>query len=191
MKTNEFGLRLSGAGYAPSILEPERAGCALCGRTWGAKLDRHEPWGGANREKSKGLGLWVSLCHWGCHEGPGSVHDDPARARALRRWAQAQAMAVYGWDTAEWRRRFGKSEIAEGEALEPILREGLSEFGMLNSKFGMMEARPAGRGGRFVNRPYGGGAKEGTDCHTSAAALVRNDRSGGFRVCLDGPELPY
>ncbi|MBQ2633092.1 MAG: hypothetical protein IJF88_00710 [Oscillospiraceae bacterium] len=114
MMQNEFGVKLDRAGYAPSIMQRERCGCALCGREFGAKLDRHEPWGGlANRRKSQEFGLWVSLCHFGCHEGPGSVHDDPAKNRALRRMVQAQAMCVYGWSREEWIRRFGKSELAE------------------------------------------------------------------------------
>jgi hypothetical protein len=114
---NEFGIELDQAGYAPSIMEPARACCALCGRRFGVKLDRHEPWGGlANREKSKALGLWVSLCHFGCHEGPGSIHDDPELNRELRRRVQAQAMAVYGWDLDEWRSRFGKNELSDEDA---------------------------------------------------------------------------
>lgn len=117
-KRNEYGAELDRAGYAPSILQREDAGCAICGRTWGVKLDRHEPWGAANREKSKELGLWIKLCHDGCHEGPGSVHADGELARAWRRRAQRAAMKEYGWDVKEWRGRFGKSEIGEDEAEE-------------------------------------------------------------------------
>lgn len=116
---NEFGVELSRAGYAPSIMQHNEC-CALCGRSWGAKMDRHEPWGAANRQKSKELGLWVTLCHFGCHEGPGGVHDDGALARQFRKDAQRAAMLRYGWSLAEWIRRFGKSELTEAEAARII-----------------------------------------------------------------------
>ena len=178
--TNEFGIRLDGNGYAPSIMERNRTStpggggmygsggsCWLCGRSFGAKLDRHEPWGGlANRTKSKELGLWVSLCHWGCHEGPGSVHDDPALNRALRRRTQAQAMCVYGWDLDEWRRRFGKSEIGEGENPWeiPITGEARGEDSWKAS------------GSTALLRKGGKAEPEGDK---------------GFRVVDDGFELPF
>ena len=169
MKTNEKGIGLDRAGYAPSILEPARPVCALCGRSFGVKLDRHEPWGAANRQKSKELGLWVSLCHWGCHEGPGSVHADAEKNRELRRRAQAQAMAVYGWDLAEWRRRFGKSELAENE--DPF------------------EVSPAG--GTLPRRnaedvvPYGGRNAEDVTPHKGETRGARRNAAAGFRVTAD------
>jgi hypothetical protein len=55
-------LRLDRNGYAPSILQTEER-CFLCGRT-DRKLDRHEPFGGPYRAKSKADGLWVLLCHY-------------------------------------------------------------------------------------------------------------------------------
>lgn len=117
---NEYGVALDAAGYAPSIIQREKC-CANCGRRWGygmdRKLDRHEPWGGrANRAKSKELGMWVLLCHFGCHEGPGSVHDDAELARQFRKDAQRAAMLRYGWSREEFIRRFGKSELSEEEA---------------------------------------------------------------------------
>lgn len=127
-KKNEFGAALDGAGYAPSIMQRGEC-CALCGRSWGAKMDRHEPWGGiANREKSKALGLWVTLCHIGCHEGPGSVHDDAALARELRKDAQRAAMLRYGWSREEWIRRFGKSELSEDEAARIIPKDAGRDY---------------------------------------------------------------
>lgn len=116
---NEFGAELDRAGYAPSILQAGTC-CARCGRRWGVKLDRHEPWGGANRSKSKELGMWVLLCHEGCHEGPGSVHDDGTLARRFRAEAQRAAMLRYGWSTSEFIRRFGKNELSEDEAARII-----------------------------------------------------------------------
>lgn len=123
--TNEFGTKLDGAGYAPSIMQ-HHEGCALCGRRSG-KLDRHEPWGGnANRSKSKELGLWVSLCHLGCHEGPGGVHDDAELNRTLRKDAQRAAMLRYGWSREEFIRRFGKSELSEDEAARIIPKDAFT-----------------------------------------------------------------
>ena len=99
-------------GYIDSIIVQEEHRCALCGANgYSVKLDRHEPWGGANRQKSKALGLWVPLCHLGCHEGPGSVHADATLARMFRERAQRAAMDAYGWSVGEFIAVFGKSEI--------------------------------------------------------------------------------
>ncbi len=116
-KENEYGAELDHAGYAPSIIRTDTC-CANCGRRWGVKLDRHEPWGGANRSKSKELGMWVLLCHKGCHQGPGSVHDDGSLARRFRKEAQRAAMFRYGWSEEEFIRRFGKNELDEAETAE-------------------------------------------------------------------------
>ena len=125
-KVNEYGAALDRAGYAPSIMQTVPRGrtccCYLCGRPAGYnKLDRHEPWGAANRRKSMEHGLWVLLCHEGCHEGPGSVHADGAKARELRKDAQRAAMLRYGWSREEWIARFGKSELSEDEAKRLIV----------------------------------------------------------------------
>ncbi len=118
--TNEYGATLDRAGYAPSIMQqiPHNGPCAcyLCGRpAGGEKMDRHEPWGGALRQKSKELGLWVVLHHWGCHEGPNGDHISGEQARQLRKDAQTAAMMRYGWSREEWIERFGKSELSEEE----------------------------------------------------------------------------
>ena len=122
---NEFGAPLDRAGYAPSIMHRTARGrscCYLCGKpAAGEKMDRHEPWGAANRQKSKELGLWVELHHWGCHEGPGSAHDSGEVARMLRADAQRAAMLRYGWSREEWIERFGKSELTEEECLRLIV----------------------------------------------------------------------
>ena len=59
--TNEYGVKLDSNGYAPSIVQYDVDACYIC---YGCreKLDRHEIYGGANRQKSKRLGLWVTLC---------------------------------------------------------------------------------------------------------------------------------
>ena len=113
MATNKFGVKLDSNGYAPSLMqsEEEQAYCYRCGRSC-EKLDRHEPLGGANREKSKELGLWVVLCHFSCHqEAPHSVHKDASEANRLRVKAQRVAMKHYGWSTADFIREFGRSYL--------------------------------------------------------------------------------
>lgn len=124
------GAKTRRSDYADSIMVADEHRCALCGARDGFitfsplrgenadktgyfnKLDRHEPWGGANRQKSKRLGLWVPLCHLGCHEGPGGVHADPSLNRRFRAQAQRAAMETFGWSKDEFIFIFGKSEIA-------------------------------------------------------------------------------
>jgi len=97
-------------GYAPSLLDREEGGCFLCGRTNG-KLDRHEAFGGAYRQKSKKYGLWCSLCHSECHLN--GVHLYAAMGRYVKRQAQKAAMSEYGWTTEEFRKHFGKNFLEE------------------------------------------------------------------------------
>ena len=118
MKTNAYGAEIGRNGYAPSIMQPARTCCCyLCGKPGRAyEMDRHEPFGAANRQKSKELGLWVELHHWGCHEGPGSVHGGNGEAaRQLRKDAQTAAMLRFGWSRERWIAEFGKSELTEAE----------------------------------------------------------------------------
>ena len=123
MKRNEFGAELDRAGYAPSIMQPAHTVCCyVCGQPAHLyEMDRHEPWGAANRQKSKALGLWVSAHHVGCHEGPGSAHADGELARKLRKDAQTAAMLRYGWSREKWIEEFGKSELTEEEAAELLM----------------------------------------------------------------------
>lgn len=101
-------MKLDRNGYAPSIMQQDMSCCYLCGRR-NRKLDRHEPFGGAYRDKSKRLGLWVLLCHDECHEGRNGAHGDPAVNRSLRRDAQVWAMFKFGWSTSDFIREFGKN----------------------------------------------------------------------------------
>lgn len=105
--------RLDRNGYAPSILQEGDDQCILCGRYRSScnKLDRHEVFGGAYRQKSKALGLWVCLCHWPCHQGPGGAHDSRGTAEALKSRAQGEAMKKYGWTTEDFIRQFGKNHL--------------------------------------------------------------------------------
>lgn len=103
---NEYGATLDRNGYAPSIVQ-DIEGCYFCARRDG-KLDRHEIFHGAYRQKSKALGLWVTLCH-SCHM---ALHQKNARLdEILKRQGQREAMQLYGWTTAEFIQRFGKNYL--------------------------------------------------------------------------------
>lgn len=95
------------SNYSPSIMQDEEY-CFLCGATVG-KLDRHEPFGGAYRSKSKRLGLWCYLCHDTCHLG--GAHKNAKIARELRQRAQRIAMWRYHWTTGDFIREFGKNYL--------------------------------------------------------------------------------
>lgn len=98
---------ISRSEYIPSILQADEC-CYICGRR-DRKLDRHEVFGGAYRQKSKGYGLWVLLCHEDCHLG--GVHKNPDKYRWLKRKAQTAAMVTYGWSIDDFRREFGKNYL--------------------------------------------------------------------------------
>ena len=104
---NEFGEKLDRNGYSHSIVQRDLTRCFLCGRRTG-KLDRHEPFNAALRQKSKRLGLWVVLC-MDCHQGRDGVHRNADKAEELKWCAQRAAMNEYGWSMADWHREFGKS----------------------------------------------------------------------------------
>ena len=61
---NEYGAKLDRNGYAPSIIQDEAdESCFICyANGYYDPLNRHEAFGGSFRDKSKRLGLWVSLC---------------------------------------------------------------------------------------------------------------------------------
>lgn len=106
MKYNDYGEPLDSAGYSTSILQSDTTYCFLCGRR-DRKLDRHEPFQGAYRDKSKADGLWVALCHTPCHEG--RAHGERTIREYLCRYTQEVAMEHYGWTTEEWIARYGKN----------------------------------------------------------------------------------
>lgn len=93
-------------GYSPSIMQTDLTRCYLCGRS-DQKLDRHEPFNGAYRQKSKQWGMWCMLCHWTCHQN--GVHANGDMARRLRAEAQQCCMDHYGLSTDEFIKEFGKS----------------------------------------------------------------------------------
>lgn len=82
--------------YSPSILQEDLDHCFLCGRC-DQKLDRHEVFGGALRDKSKRLGLWVVLCHERCHLGK------------AHRIGEKAAREAFGWSIEDFIREFGKN----------------------------------------------------------------------------------
>lgn len=103
-------MALDRSGYSLSIIQEDTTCCYCCGKRAG-KLDRHEPFGGANRDKSKALGMWIALCHTPCHQGRTGAHGDPAVNAEYRKEAQRRAMEVYGWTTADFIREFGKNHL--------------------------------------------------------------------------------
>ena len=113
---NEFGEKLDRNGYANSILYEEAdESCFLChANGYTDPLNRHEVFGGAFRDKSKRIGLWVSLCHNRCHqEGKDSVHKSREKNLHLKRLAQMKAMKTYHWDTEDFIREFGKNYLED------------------------------------------------------------------------------
>lgn len=84
-------------GYNKSLLETE--GCFICRRK--IETARHEIFGGPNRQISKALGMWTTLCPV-CHR---TLHEHPAdfvwlKAEAQRRFEKEfgheRFMAVFG-----------------------------------------------------------------------------------------------
>lgn len=108
---NEYGAPLDKNGYAPSIVQFDLCACWRCG-SMQEKLDRHEAFGGAYRQKSKRLGLWVMLCHNECHIfGDYAAHNCAMTAHKIKQAAQKAAMQQYGWSTEDFIREFGKNYL--------------------------------------------------------------------------------
>ena len=97
------------AKYKPSILQEDDC-CYLCGRR-DRKLDRHEIFNAAYRDKSKEDGLWILLCNTPCHEGKDGAQYNPVIRKKLAEIAQRRAMETYGWDVAAFRSRYGKNYL--------------------------------------------------------------------------------
>lgn len=109
MALNEYGAKLDKNGYAPSLFDTFPSVCYLCERRMAT--ERHEIFGGARRDKSKALGLWVNLCG-GCHRTePHAVHQSKDMAMKMKRAGQKKAMRVYEWSQEEWMRRFYKNYL--------------------------------------------------------------------------------
>lgn len=93
-------------GYNPSLLQTDHTVCFRCGTSVG-KLDRHEIYPSSNRQKSKRLGLWVTLCRR-CHE---DAHGYNSVMIALKQAGQSAAMHTYGWSTEEFIRQIGRNYL--------------------------------------------------------------------------------
>ena len=105
---NEYGADLDRNGYAPSIIARTEARCFLCGCSV-EKLDRHEIFHGAYRQKSKRLGIWVPLCHSRCHLG--GAHKNAQIDLMLKKIAQEAAMNAYGLTIEGFINLFGKNYL--------------------------------------------------------------------------------
>ena len=106
MKVNQFGIPLDRNGYAPPLIKTVHGHCLLCDRI-DRPLQRHEVFHGPNRQKSKALGCWVTICDE-CHA---VLHAQPALDRQLKQTMQYKCMAVYRWNVDDFRAAFGKSWI--------------------------------------------------------------------------------
>lgn len=93
-------------GYNESIMQTDHTRCFRCGATTG-KLDRHEIYGASNRQKSKRLGLWVTLCR-DCHN---DAHGYNSVMIALKQAGQVAAMQTYGWTTEEFIKEIGRNYL--------------------------------------------------------------------------------
>lgn len=101
--TNDYGVKLDHNGYAPSIFDLGEE-CFCCGRT--LPLQRHEIFHGANRKRSKALGLWITVCyecHYAIHNGQAGL-DGILKHRGFE-----AAKEHYGWTDDEFRYLFGKA----------------------------------------------------------------------------------
>lgn len=109
MATNEYGFPLDSNGYAPSVMQGDMELCYIC--KMGGDLARHEPLNGSRREKSKRLGLWVTICP-ACHasaHGAGVVAN--ANRMQMKQDAQRAAMQRYGWSVDDFIREFGRNYL--------------------------------------------------------------------------------
>jgi len=98
--------RLDRNGYGPPLIKNVPGHCLLCLRT-DRPLQRHEVFHGSNRQRSKALGCWVTICDE-CHA---LLHAQPNIERQLKETMQKTCMEAYGWSVDDFRKAFGKSWI--------------------------------------------------------------------------------
>lgn len=53
----------------------------------------------------------VNLCHECHNEPPDGVHFNAQKMRAVRKWAQKQAMEHYGWTVDDFTKIFGRNYL--------------------------------------------------------------------------------
>ena len=95
-------MKLDSNGYMhPNLFGSEDGECYIC-KTVGPTA-RHEIFGASNRQKSKRLGEWISVCPR-CHE---MAHRDSTLRRKLQQEGQRRYQEVYGDDfLAIWGRNY-------------------------------------------------------------------------------------
>lgn len=106
---NEYEVALDRNRYAPSVVPQVPGQCFICRRS-DRPLQRHEPFRGPFRDKSKRLGCWVLICDE-CHR---KLHNnDNELEREVRAIVQGWTMEHYGWTIQDFRDRFGKNYLKE------------------------------------------------------------------------------
>lgn len=78
--------------------------CYFCHNT---VIARHEIYHGANRQKSKALGLWINLCPTHHNE----VHNYSDVDLSLKKQCQIVAKEAYGWTDEEFIQKIGKNYL--------------------------------------------------------------------------------
>lgn len=94
-------------GYNPSIMQDSEH-CYVSGMT-NCDLVRHEIFGGALRQKSKRLGLWVYLTSYWHNMSDKAVHFNKALDTRLKMEAQQKFEETHNHD--EWMREIGKNYL--------------------------------------------------------------------------------
>lgn len=87
-----------------SILQEEKE-CFLCGKRTGVKIDKHEAFGGANRQKSIEWGLVYYLCR-DCHK---KADVDISTKKYLHAYARGKFIKKYSKE--EFLNEFGKNYL--------------------------------------------------------------------------------
>lgn len=77
-------------GYTKSLMTTEQGECYVCGRM--CETARHEIYGGADRQASKALGMWVDVCPH-CHS---EIHNNLKEYEWLRVAGQIKFEEQYG-----------------------------------------------------------------------------------------------
>lgn len=106
---NEYGVKLDSNEYAPSLFTHESFRCYRCHRF--GDTARHEIYGGALRSKSKQYGLWINVCP-ACHD---AIHASGEKQEFYHKLGQQLAMTHYHWTVGDFRRRFYKNYLDNGD----------------------------------------------------------------------------
>lgn len=96
-----------------SILQEDTNSCWLCGK-YVRKADKHEVFGGFNRQKSMEFGMIINLCRE-CHQ---KVDVNKNVRDTLHSFAKVQFIKKYGKE--KFIKEFGKNYMSEYERKEKI-----------------------------------------------------------------------